>query len=537
MTLDSAFWCEHRLVVTVDGPDGRLVTTTTRPYARVGSHVAAEVTLSHGDVPRRGLYLHAADFGVFCVRLDGEEPPTSPFRGWLRPEQAVPLGPYLVSARLADEGPPGQPPEPDWESRGSADLPYPMLAVKFRGREVAERRLKRRLTVVGRRRSSTLPILSRSVSAPHVVLFWHGGVLWAIDLLSRNGTLLDRRPIDAAQLPLGGSLTLGQVELEYADLSGRPEEQRPTAITVPELPRPLESRPEPRDVARSSGREVRGELCRQSADPCPWAQTDACPAGSSPGIEEPRGDVDFGDAGRLLPCSTFALAWARLFGEKVEHERQWAELVAQRQAMEIRFQEQLAAIGHLLVDMETRQREVQLRLEQWFAEQRALAAPARPAPQAIAYDGTPAPAQAGPVQSSPDRTDAQEGSFGLPSRLPKALAEPPVPPVTGVADGRRGANGQEPRGVEAQPQRREESGQPSDAVPPSGAAGPAAWKAHEDLNEAYDQLLRRLAALSQERSGWWGRVKETVARYFGSPPGEPKPERPDAEQGKPKAES
>jgi hypothetical protein len=371
MVADPRLWCEHGLVVVVEGPQGRTLTTTEKPYARVGAHAKSDVVLSGPGVPRRGLYLHATHAGVFCARLSDEDSAAEPGRGWLLPDHEVPLGPYRISAHLAggrpetgDWGP--QALEPDLEARGSAEAPYPVIAVSFAGREVARRRLGRRLTVVGRCRPSTLPIWGSDLSAPHLVFCWEAGVLWAIDLVSRKGTRLDGAPVEAAQLPLGGSVTLGDVELTYSGLTG--------GRSLEAGGRRLET------GGRSLEAGGRGDL-----------------------VSIERGLVELfkgesGNCGGLSPCSTLAMLFVQLAAEQLAHEREWLDLAAQRQAIEARLGEQLAAMERLRTELESRLSAMESQQERLALHERTLELEQTPVAQESRTDFQSVP----PSGPSPD---------------------------------------------------------------------------------------------------------------------------------------
>lgn len=211
----SRFWCDQELLVEVDGPQGRSCLTVKKPFARVGSHKSSEVVLSDYRVARRSLYFHATDEGVFCVDLHSPGREDSP-RGWIAPGEPFTEGPYLICVKLADA--PGSPPLPeiDLEARGSIqDEPYPVVIASSDGRRIGSRKLGRRLTLIGRRKPSSLLLTSHSISAAHCVLYWDSGYLWVIDLLSGNGTRMEDRLVEASAFPPGVCITLGRVCLEY----------------------------------------------------------------------------------------------------------------------------------------------------------------------------------------------------------------------------------------------------------------------------------------------------------------------------------
>ncbi len=217
------YWCRQKLLVVVEGPqevNGPRRASQTRvekPFARIGSHESSEVVLSDPSVSGRSLYLHVLPQGVYCVDLACDGPTEKPQHGWLEPDQSLVIGPYLISARAIDDMPTDAQGK-DPLQRGSASPPYPIMKISARKHELGYRRLVRRLTIVGRQRPSTIRLTSRSVSAVHCVLYWDASTLWAIDLLSGNGTRLEEDSIEAATLPLGSSLKFGRVTLSYVHL-------------------------------------------------------------------------------------------------------------------------------------------------------------------------------------------------------------------------------------------------------------------------------------------------------------------------------
>ncbi len=230
MAVHPRYWCEQTLLVTIDGPGGLRRIEVGKPFARIGSHPSAEVVLRGWRMASRGLYLHATDSGVFYLDLSSTHSNEPPLRGWLHAEEAVKLGAYRVSARLAEgpnaEGPSAEGPnaegpsaEPDLQTRGSAEAPFPILAMAAGDHKIGRRRLVRQLTVVGRHRPSNIRLTSRSVSAAHCVLVWDLDTLWVVDLLSGNGTKVDGELVEAAVVPQHATLTLGQVDLKYVSQS------------------------------------------------------------------------------------------------------------------------------------------------------------------------------------------------------------------------------------------------------------------------------------------------------------------------------
>ena len=94
--------------------------------------------------------------------------------------------------------------------------PHPVLMVVDHGETVAHYPLRRRLSVVGRDQRCTLRLADSQISIFHCILYREEGKLWAIDLLSSNGTSIAGQPLQTALVAPGQSLTLGDhLELVY----------------------------------------------------------------------------------------------------------------------------------------------------------------------------------------------------------------------------------------------------------------------------------------------------------------------------------
>jgi hypothetical protein len=92
-----------------------------------------------------------------------------------------------------------------------------MLVEKDRGRRPATARLASPLTLVGRGARCRIRLSHPTVATYHCVLFWDGQCLWAVNLLSANGTRLNGRWIDSSRVLPGETLSLGEVRLTYLD--------------------------------------------------------------------------------------------------------------------------------------------------------------------------------------------------------------------------------------------------------------------------------------------------------------------------------
>jgi len=215
------YWCEQGLEITVEGPEGRFCVKVEKPFARIGHHESSEVVLPNKDAPHRGVYLHATEAGVFYVHLTSS--PSKNGRGsqgWLAKGQILTVGQYRITVQLNGQAKPDAP-LPDFEGRDSVP-PHPVLTVVDHGKTVARHPLRRRFSVVGRDQHSTLRLADSQISTSHCVLYREEDKLWAIDLLSSNGTSIAGQPLESALVAPGQSLSLGDyVELVYSSTPQR----------------------------------------------------------------------------------------------------------------------------------------------------------------------------------------------------------------------------------------------------------------------------------------------------------------------------
>jgi len=210
-----AYWCAHWLVVSVEGPEGRIERIIQKPLARLGNHAGCEIVLGDPRVVGRSLYLHATDAGVYCVRLPRSVGGRGWIARWLRPNEVARFGPYRIVARLAGADTSSVSPPRDLGAKGTIPPPHPLLAVSIGGEELATCRLTRRLTILGSHPSSNIQLKNAGVSESQLALYWTPESLWAIDLLGRFATLMRGRPIEAVRLEEHQTLSLGEIEVTH----------------------------------------------------------------------------------------------------------------------------------------------------------------------------------------------------------------------------------------------------------------------------------------------------------------------------------
>ena len=479
VTSPSQYWCQYHLVVTVEGPEGTHSVTVAKPFARVGADRSADVVLPQGRLPRRALYLHGTENGVFWVNLAELADGDGPLRGWLRAEEAILFGPYRISARLTSNGHAPALPLPDLCAKGTVPEPQPSLLIAFGDQPVACRRLSRRLTLVGRRRPSALRISSHDLSASHLVLYWEAGSIWVVDLLSRTGTKLDGETIEASPLPAGTWLSVGEVKLKH----GR---QYPASLSLsdstvplwrPLVPKETESEVPPRSAAAS---------CTEETPEGPWSAV--APA----------------EATRR-----------RLETDRLELERERAAFAEEQQEARARVTAELARLKQCEAEFEGRQRELEARRrrdEEELARRHAALTEQESFLQRLR---TEFDRQQAELESNRARIEAQRRAM---EQEQAALAA------------EREALRTRHREEAARPLRETEAAIPGSAPHVTAQATPASKPpattpgafpengvsnrdSSEDDSEArYDAVMDRLFKVSRARRSWWSRFRSNLSR-------------------------
>ena len=410
------------------------------------------------SIPRRGIYLHHTGWGVFWVNLAGRETKGDFPHGWLAPEGAIRFGPYLISARAAEDVVAADSRQVDLLARGSLLGHPPQVAIFFRDQQVAQRGLYRLLTVVGRCRPSALSIHDKSLSSAHVALYWHEGRLWAVDLLSRFGTWIDGCRIDAQELPPECLLDLGRVTLRRLATMGATSQ--PVARNTAEMLRSIDARRLAEEEARLSRERLALEDARA-------VQAEA----------RAREERDLASRRERIAAEE-----ARLNAQRQQIERERAELV---RAADRLARENIAPPDSIEPDGERRQQIEREPAE--LARQRVDATANIAPPDSTEPDGERRQQiEREPAELARQRTDASENI---------------APPGSAEPDGER----RQP--IEREPA--ELARQRTDAsenIAPPGSAEPG-----------WDEQLRvmiRIAELSRARRKWWPRLKAMLSQWF-----------------------
>lgn len=366
-------WCDEQLVVTVEGPPGRREIFIPKPYARIGWHPDSEIVLQGAHVAKRALYLHATVEGVFALNLDREEAPLDQQGRWLGAQDVLAVGEYRLSVRRA-AGAAETAAASDLVRWGSASPPLPVVRIFCGPLLKDKRRFRARLNILGRRPQCALQLRGQRVSSFHAVLFWDQRRLWCIDLLSGNGTFLNGKPIECAELHLGDRLEIGEFSLVYYRWSPR------RSMTPGWQPSAVEPSPHDSDAAEAQDLIA----CGAEGSPAPPLLSPAAPplyaelAAEIQRLSQERHDLQqhWQQVVQQLGCQLEALRT-----ETIQLRQEREALEAQR----LRWQQQRDELTRVLD-----QRTAELhRLRSELAAARRFQGPPAVLPPSLAAGGTP----------------------------------------------------------------------------------------------------------------------------------------------------
>jgi pSer/pThr/pTyr-binding forkhead associated (FHA) protein/anti-anti-sigma regulatory factor len=195
-----------------------------QPFAVVGRAPSADISLRSSKLSYRHAYLQVLDQRVFCLDLKSQ---TGLFwgdrrrsYGWLSATNPVRIGPYRL--RLADERLSGQavstkdsPPNP-LKELVRAGL-FPQYCLEFFDDSIADpiRSIDRRITLIGRDAHCGLHLDDSSVSRVHCALVLDQDGLWVVDLLGKDGILLDGKRVQIERVQSGSELVVGKHTMAF----------------------------------------------------------------------------------------------------------------------------------------------------------------------------------------------------------------------------------------------------------------------------------------------------------------------------------
>jgi len=216
-------WCDRAIIVEVRGRQGVVRRRIEKSYAIVGAHPKSDILLPDGSVGKRALYLHATDVGIFAIPLVSGPESATRAHGWLDPDQAIAVGRYSLKCELSPPASPLRHNLPALDARNTFPEPRAQIVVSRSGRIITVKMLTRIITLAGRAAPCSLRIADESVSGAHCALFWDGQQMWAIDLLSGNGTLLHKHPVACVALQPRESVKVGAFRLTLKPLDANEE--------------------------------------------------------------------------------------------------------------------------------------------------------------------------------------------------------------------------------------------------------------------------------------------------------------------------
>jgi len=216
----------HPVSLSLCRPDGRQPPETLvfdQPFVLVGRCPESDLCLPDVDVSFRHFYLQLVAGRWLYVDLAGiSGHPGDKGRstsGWLDVDGRLSAGPYLLT-RVAEQ----PPPLPDKASMdGPTELMVPaecspagfVLEVvnARRGRGRGTPQISTPVTLIGASRQCDVWLKDESISRVHASLVLTPRGLWVIDLLGRNGVLVDGRRVYWKQIYDGSIIQVGRFRL------------------------------------------------------------------------------------------------------------------------------------------------------------------------------------------------------------------------------------------------------------------------------------------------------------------------------------
>jgi hypothetical protein len=242
-----------------------------QPFALVGRHTEADLSLSNEEVGHRHAYLQMIGGRLFHVDLERRsERDDAPLRaGWVNPSQVIRIGPYglqvpaegAASSAAAAQGLAS--PLTREFARGR-ELPTVTLAFEMDGATI-EWPMEAVLAVTGRSRVCAVTLDDPGISHFHAGLLRAADGLWVVDLLSREGVLVDGQRVRCARIDEGSDFQLGPVTVRvrydapesthaiHPSRKRTPAASRGTACAQP--------------IGGATGGELGGEIPRATVEP------------------------------------------------------------------------------------------------------------------------------------------------------------------------------------------------------------------------------------------------------------------------------
>jgi pSer/pThr/pTyr-binding forkhead associated (FHA) protein len=188
-----------------------------QPFVLCGRAAGNDLCFEDGQVSRRHAYLQAVNGRVFVLDLGSRTGVHWPDQlgpsGWLEWDRPVRIGRAVLQVRRPEGDSRASAPTPaDPLSSEAADpgrLPRAVFEVSLGAEKLADWRLNRALTLVGRSAGCKLRLRDGRVSRAHCALTAGPLGVWAVDLLSGEGTAVNGERVRWARLEDGDVLEVG----------------------------------------------------------------------------------------------------------------------------------------------------------------------------------------------------------------------------------------------------------------------------------------------------------------------------------------
>lgn len=230
------YWLREGIRVRVNGPGmgraGRQF-EFARPFARIGRFPSIDLTLDHTRVSRWHAYLHRLPEGIFFVDLGSREGTRlrgeAVGSGWLDGQSPLQIGPFELWVET-----PAAPPDSNPLEKISRDQDE-LLGVELSFRDPAERtfrrRLKRRITLIGRASPSNLRVVDSAIAHVHLALYRTESAIWLINLAGL-GVYRGGRLLVAEEAAHGAEYQIGDVQMAVEFRRREEEDSSPELPTV-----------------------------------------------------------------------------------------------------------------------------------------------------------------------------------------------------------------------------------------------------------------------------------------------------------------
>jgi len=195
------------------------------PFVLIGQSPGCHLRLLHPDVSFRHAYCQVLQGRLYVYDLDTESGTVwgtgLRLEGPLTPESRLQIGPFVVRLSRAPAFTCSlQPTADDWQPENE---PLENVRLWFenatgRSSHNSLRPLRRQITILGRSNRCHLKLSNSSVSKTHCAIVRTEVGNWVVDLLGRNGTLLNGQPVRFAAVGPDDTLCAGRFRMRIREL-------------------------------------------------------------------------------------------------------------------------------------------------------------------------------------------------------------------------------------------------------------------------------------------------------------------------------